>query len=300
YRGSITGEEFYTNKTIWDDARGGRQISERDLEHILALYRGEIAWTDRNLGELFDALDAEGRLDNAWIAVTADHGEEFFEHGRRGHRQTLFAEQVHIPLLIVPPVGTGGPRRSDASAALSDLAPTLCEAVGLGPVGSHAGRSLVPALRGESLGERPALHSLMRTVVSTQGIKHRVLDGVTTGDVKLVRELVAKDGELQLRSAVAYDLAADPGELAPTSDLSDPRLVAAWGVLEAEHARLRDLAAALPSSDAAERSSAAKEMFLSQLSALGYMDDGEAAERVEPPWGFQPPPAVSLDSAKGE
>jgi arylsulfatase A-like enzyme len=300
YAGSLTGEDFYTNKAVWDEARGGRQISERDLEHIVALYRGEIAWTDRNLGELFDALEAEGRLDSAWIAVTADHGEEFFDHGRRGHRQTLFQEQVHVPLLIVPPSGTGGPRRTSASASLTDLAPTLCAAAGLEPVASHAGRSLLGVWRGEALAEKPALHSLMRTVVSNQGIKHRVLDGVTTDGIKLVRELVAKDGALELRSAVAYDLERDPEELAPTRDMSDPRVVAAWGALEAEHARLRALAARLPQSDPAQRSSAAKEMFLSQLEALGYMDDGEAAGRVAPPWGFEPPPAVALDSAREE
>lgn len=300
YTGSMTGVDFYSNKAIWDESRGGRQISDRDLQHILALYRAEIAWTDRNLGEFFDALKAEARLENAWIAVTADHGEEFFDHGRRGHRQTLFEEQVHVPLLIVPPVGSGGPRRSEVRTSLTDLAPTLCDAVGLAPVASHAGRSLAGLWRGQELVDRPAVHSLMRTVVSTQGIKHRVLDGVTVDGLKLVRELIAKGGELQLRSAVAYDLERDPDELAPTNDLSDERLARAWSALEAEHARLRSLAGQLPQSDAAERSSAAKEMFLSQLAALGYMDEGEAAGRVEPPWGFQPPPAVSLDAAKGE
>lgn len=303
YAGSITGVDFFANKAIWDEERGGRQISNLDLAHIVALYRGEIAWTDHNLGTLIRALDDEGRLDQAWIAVTADHGEEFFDHGKRGHRQTLFQEQVHIPFLLVPPsAGVAGDLqgrglRQRAGVSLTDLAPTLVEAAGLEPVPSHVGRSLVGVFRGESFADVGALHSLTRPIITSGGIKHRILDGWTLGDSKLLREIVVKEGVPELRSAALYDLDADPDELEPIADRGDARFVQAWEQLESAYARLRDRQSQLPSSDPTSRSSAAQQMLKSQLESLGYREsDDIAAEGLDltPPWGLGPPPPVSL------
>ena len=57
-----------------------------DLAHLLALYDGEIAYTDEQLGRLLTRLQGGDRADDTLIIVSSDHGDEFFEHGQKGHR----------------------------------------------------------------------------------------------------------------------------------------------------------------------------------------------------------------------
>jgi hypothetical protein len=86
-------------------------------EHLHDLYRGEVKHADEEIGRFFAQLKADGLYDNALVIVTADHGEEFFEHGGWWHGTTLYDEQVHVPLLVKLPnnarAGTRGVRRGD-------------------------------------------------------------------------------------------------------------------------------------------------------------------------------------------
>ena len=107
YDGSIDARGYWDNPAIYDGSKSpARQISERDLEHVRALYRGEIAWVDEAVGDLVELFRERGTLDQALVVITSDHGEEFFEHGNRGHRNHLFDEVLRVPLLIVPPRGS--------------------------------------------------------------------------------------------------------------------------------------------------------------------------------------------------
>lgn len=329
YTGDIDGRDFYLNPRVWKD--GVRTISERDLDHIRALYLGEIAWTDEHLGRVLDQLEASGRMPGASLAVVADHGEEFFEHGRVGHRHTLYEEAIRIPFLLVPaPVlGLSPSGHSDLAVGLSDLAPSLLELAGLPALPQASGSSLAPLLRGESLPERPQLGSVrFRPTVVRQGernvARHLIKESLRTPDHKLIREVWVKDGKRRLESVEWYDLRSDPGEQQPVRDLADPRIVAAWGELEAELARLRDLYEAGSHSSEEQRHSRAAELFGSQLAMLGYLPEADpegdaeeaagaapdeagdrAAEEPVPlevlrlPWGLAPPPAWTLEEAAG-
>lgn len=76
--------------------------------HLIDLYDGEIAWVDAQLGRLFSELRESGIADNAYIIVTSDHGEEFFEHGNWSHGHSLYQELLHVPLIISGPGITPG------------------------------------------------------------------------------------------------------------------------------------------------------------------------------------------------
>lgn len=300
YEGTLDGRDFYSNPRIFSEQRVPQALAERDREHLIALYAGEMAWTDEHVGRLVDALDATDRLDGAWIVIVGDHGEEFYDHGSWGHRHTLFDEQLRVPFLVVPPVDAypDRPARSDLQVTLSDVAPTLLAAAGL-EVPEHAdGRSLLPVLAGESLSERPALAALRarpRVLVDAGTTKHVITDCLRTPRQKLVRRFAVRGGDVRLLDASWYDLEADPYEQAPLVDLADPRIVEAWALLEAENARLRDLHAALEWSPDAERGTRAREMFLGQMEALGYAEGG-ALDAVDLglPWGHAPLPALPL------
>jgi arylsulfatase A-like enzyme len=305
YQGDIDGRNFYLNERVWKD--GVRTINDRDLDHIRALYLGEIAWTDEHVGRVLDRLEAAGRSQDLSVAVVSDHGEEFFEHGRVGHRHTLYEEAVRVPFLLVPSPSLGWtpPSSSDLPISLSDLAPSLLELAGLEPLPAASGRSLVPVLRGESLAAQPQIGSVRFRPMVTQnnGQNHsRQLfrESYRTPTEKLVREYWVRDGERRLSAVEWYDLSADPLEQAPSQDPGDPRLAAAWQAMEAEYGRLRALHQASQHSPDGERFSRARDLFASQLKSLGYVQDagsGEGLEADKLPWGIAPPPAWTLEAA---
>ena len=119
-------------------------------------YDAEIAYTDAMLGQLFAALKTAHLYDNSLIAVTADHGEAFGEHGERSHGILLHDATLHVPLLIklpvssVPRTTTGGIKTTpkvDVRVGLVDMAPTLLQVAGLAVPKAMQGESLLPLIR---------------------------------------------------------------------------------------------------------------------------------------------------------
>ena len=94
YKGTISTQNFMSNRAIHP------YMDQRDLQHVLALYDGEIRFTDDILGQILAELERSGRGQQALIVVTSDHGEEFFEHGSKGHQRTLFDEVIKVPLIF--------------------------------------------------------------------------------------------------------------------------------------------------------------------------------------------------------
>jgi arylsulfatase A-like enzyme len=104
--------------------------SEADYRYTLALYDGDISYVDDQIGRLLNVLGNLDVLDSTIIVLTSDHGEEFKDHGSMGHKTTVYAEQLHVPLIIVyPPRITAGQRIS-SQASLVDIYPTLAGLVG--------------------------------------------------------------------------------------------------------------------------------------------------------------------------
>lgn len=122
---------------------------ERDTEHLKALYDSEIHYADRFIGRLIDSLPPDV-LRNTLIVLTADHGEEFHEHGGWKHGFTLYEEQIHVPLLVRWDGHVPAGSRLRGTVRLLDLAPTLVRAVGGRPDPSWEGVDLLPALTGKA------------------------------------------------------------------------------------------------------------------------------------------------------
>ena len=112
-----------------------------------ALYDGEIADCDEQLGRLLGRLDADGLLEPALLVVLADHGENLdasrpgiaFSHAR------LYEGVVRVPLLVKRPGQRTGARVTALSQTI-DVLPTLLELLGMPRDGALEGRSLVPLL----------------------------------------------------------------------------------------------------------------------------------------------------------
>jgi len=198
YEGWVDGRNFFS------DPRYGPEMSARDREHLLALYDGEIAWTDSIVGKIRDELERAGLLDETVFALTSDHGTEFFEHGRKGHRQTLYDEVIRTPLVVRFPPKLHAARRVSAQTRGIDVGPTLLELAGLPAPDDVLGRSLV------ALAEVPGSPPVGRAVseLFSVGVNVRT---VRTARWKLFDWIGTPEHQY-------FDLQRDPGELAPLVD----------------------------------------------------------------------------------
>lgn len=179
-------------------------MDPRDLEHLRALYLGEVSWVDHQVGRLTEQLRAQGLADNTLIVLTADHGEEFFEHGHKVHRTHLYRETVQVPLIMSWPGRLPAGKRVAEPVGLVDITPTVAEITNTGLPAAVSGRSLVPAMQGQSTPDVTYLTELL-DFSQSETIPERLL-GLRKGD-KYWIQTTKPDGTVQL---VLMDLMRDP------------------------------------------------------------------------------------------
>jgi arylsulfatase A-like enzyme len=115
-------------------------LAPRDVDELRRIYESEIAFTDHHIGRVLDRLRESGRLERTVVVLTADHGEEFLEHGGLGHSRTLYQELLAVPLLVRIPGRAPGVVTS--RVALLDVLPTVLAALSLPPASGAAGAEL--------------------------------------------------------------------------------------------------------------------------------------------------------------
>lgn len=191
YEGIINGKDFFVNPGI------NPEMSPRDLSHIIALYDGEIAFTDKYIGEVLSALKKFGVYDRTLIILTADHGDEFFEHGGKGHKRTLYEEVLHVPLIFKFPSDFDlyGVKKVGGAASVIDIAPTVFDYIGVEPNDEMQGKSLLPLLDENEKTDDFLVYA---------GLEYK-LAAVKSANSKLIHHLRAPEKEF-------YDLANDPEE----------------------------------------------------------------------------------------
>lgn len=181
----------------------------------IAAYDRCIAHFDNMLRFLGSYLEQAGVWDDTIVILTADHGEEFEEHGGTIHSRTCYAESVHVPLIVRIPGFE--PQRITKRVALTDLVPTLLEAAAL-PADRFEldGQSLfVPALAPDRApADRPIFCSIFQLLSGRQNFFTR---SVRTNQHTLFYETLADRVEL-------YDTVADPAESENVSE-SNPETV---------------------------------------------------------------------------
>ncbi|MDX1414799.1 MAG: sulfatase [Candidatus Promineifilaceae bacterium] len=145
YTGTLTAEVFGHGQDV---VAGTLVPTERDIEHLLALYDGEITYWDFYLGQMFTYLDENGVLENSIMIVTSDHGEMFGEHGKWVHANSLYEEVLRIPLLFRYPGMLAPGQVLTTPVHMMDIAPTLLDMIGI-PVPDHMqGQSLLAIMQG--------------------------------------------------------------------------------------------------------------------------------------------------------
>jgi arylsulfatase A-like enzyme len=251
-------------------ARGKDQKGERHRRHP-ALYAGEVLYTDNLVGTLARGLAEMGILDDCLIIITADHGEEFWEHDAieyrnyndprgfwgAGHGHSQFQELVAAPLIIRFPGRVEPGTRVEDLVQIHDIAPTVLDWVGLPEREDMSGRSLVPAIHGE--GHRGYAFSEF------------ILYG---DDRRAYREgrwklILGPDRE----TAELYDLQEDPGEHNNLREARPDVVERLITALEGVEERARDLRSRYYASAGEEEKPAeVDEKTRRELKSLGYVD----------------------------
>ena len=163
-------------------------------------YDGEIAYVDRELGRLFNAVETRFPPDKTLFTVLSDHGESLSEHGENTHGVFLYDSTLRIPWILSGP-GIPSGKRVKEQARTIDLLPTLVSLLGGGLPSESQGTSLLPALSGQKVNTDV---SYAESLIPKIDMGWAELRAMRTARWKYVR---APRPEL-------YDLDKDPQELA--------------------------------------------------------------------------------------
>lgn len=166
-------------------------VTPAERDRLVDLYDSDVRYTSDHVSRLLDGFDDLGIWAETGVVFTADHGEEFGDHGYYYHRNRPYDELVHVPLVVKRPGETDGGDVVEDQRELLDVAPTLC---------AWHGAETPAAFRGTPLCEGDS-----RRVVATGSFVEpgHVVGGRWDG----WKYISVEDGATTL-----YDLTADPGE----------------------------------------------------------------------------------------
>ena len=179
----------------------------QDREKIgrtLDQYDGEILYTDSQVDRLLKGLRETGVLDNALVIVTADHGEEFFEHGQDLHSKTVYEELLHVPFIMSWPGRMSAGVSYEGMVGNIDIMPTILSLVGIEPPAGIQGINLTPQLA------RPTDSRPKRNLFAQVNNNNFSLEMVRDERYKLIRHIRGPQQGLE----EFYDLEQDPLERA--------------------------------------------------------------------------------------
>lgn len=211
---------------------GKTRLPERELQHAVAHYDGEVAYADAAIGDLLKTLEDLGEFDRTMVVLTADHGENlgehdyFFEHGAY-----LYDATVRVPLILRAPTLLPTGRTVNAQARTIDIVPTILDLLGLSIPAGMQGISLAGRARGETSGAAPPAYSESGRNFYPENPRQYV-DGVA-GKWRMVRTDRYKLIMIPRKPEPIwelYDLDADPNEAtnlidAPPAGAADLRAI---------------------------------------------------------------------------
>jgi arylsulfatase A-like enzyme len=194
----------------WHELESKPKTPEQ-IQLAIDAYDECLASLDDQVGQLFKELEERHLVENTLVIVTADHGEEFGEHGGFGHGN-LFPPVTRVPLLIVPPGGLKEPRRVSEPTSVRNIASTILDLLDLDSDSQFPGTSLVRFWSDRSTplsdGEEVVLTEIVDNIKKDQHGSKYARSLIVDGKVYLKH----RDDREQL-----FDLGTDPAQ---TRDIS--------------------------------------------------------------------------------
>lgn len=240
-----------------------RAVSADDEERLRALYRGGVAYADAALGDFLAQLERRVPADELFLAVTADHGEELFDHGGVLHGNTLYDEQLHIPLVLWAP-GRLAPRSVETATHTLDLHRTLLDVTGARSPSGAPGENLWqlgPEVERSRPAHLAAAVSLKGGIFAARSRRLKLIWAPRTGLDWGMGEGLGRSRDAE------YLFALDADPLESVNRAGEPLFEAEWlrGALDVW------LASNRPGSTAAAADEPQDAETVEQLKALGYL-----------------------------
>jgi arylsulfatase A-like enzyme len=262
YDGPITGMGV-TSDTVRAD------MSPRDRQNLIARYDGGLRYVDDRLGEFLGRLEERGISDDTLVIVTSDHGEEFFEHGGKTHRSSLWLESIAVPLIVRWPAGIEGGRFIKGNVGLVDIVPTICAATGVELGAPTSGRDLLPIARGTAANDMQAYLSELTLFAPGARVPFRNASVVRANEQVLYRTQGRAPWSMQY-----LDLKLDPWGAGPGTPLTEGEQAERWqDRLSRWIQAVRDLRRSLPERRISLRPMT--ELERNELAAGGYSGNDE-------------------------
>lgn len=106
---------------------GELEMGSGDFDILKSLYDGEIAYLDSRLKEIFDYFKELNMMDDTFLVITSDHGENIGEHGLMGHQFCLYDTLLRVPLIMRCPEFSFRGKIEEKYVQLSDIFYTLLD-----------------------------------------------------------------------------------------------------------------------------------------------------------------------------
>jgi len=197
--------------SFWNRSDLGAGRLDRHRNDIVALYDAGIRWVDVQMARLVEGLRKSGRWNDCIVALTADHGEEFLDHGGRYHPPSrLMEELIRVPLLLRVP-GCAKIEASKSPFSMLHLAPTLLDAARVPIPAALQGQSYWPQVRQGKKYDAVAISECVEGCTNPFRPQNRMGPRVLSVRESRYKLLLQFDPPAEH----LYDLEADPGEQAP-------------------------------------------------------------------------------------
>ena len=164
-------------------------FSDDDLRYVKDLYDEEVDFTDLFIQKLVETLKSSPFAENTLLVITADHGEEFKNHGHMGHGNSLYEELVHVPLLLWAPKRVA-PGRISTWVSTYDITPTLSGMEPLAAAPEYTGRAL-PLTENEG-----AERDLFLSVHYKPKVAPQRIEAIVRRPYKFIRDFKANRAQL--------------------------------------------------------------------------------------------------------
>lgn len=253
YSGEIDGIDIMNNPDVH------KGMASEDLDHLRALYDGEIRFVDEaGIAGLIKALTERGLIDKTLIVITSDHGEEFFEHGVFGHRQNLYDTTLRIPLIFWCPKRIPVGLVIKDQVRIIDIMPTILDLLGLPQSPEGLGQSLIPLMneQDKETKDRPVFTVLKDYKCYQEALRK--------SNYKFIRDYM---GEVRLY----FDLERDPAEIQPLTDTTQQEFKNATNDFFSIRLNLTSYRKTLPWSNI--KAPELDPKLIERLKSLGYIKD---------------------------
>ena len=195
----LTEDEMFD---IYKNVLLKRDVSNEDnVELLKKLYMAHVRAIDDAVKDLFSILEKHGILEDSVVIITADHGDEFNEHGGLSHDGKMYSELVQVPFLIYEPDRTQN-LICDSLISSLDIAPTILYLFGLNPEPNFEGISLLPL---EAYPEKGVFGEAADKYGSREKGDEKEVHYYREGDLKIIYCETTERWEL-------YDCKSDPQE----------------------------------------------------------------------------------------